>query len=93
MSTHRAARNVLYIKLGFVAVFAVAVALIWSYQLTVARPRAVCLAQAGGHWMSKTRTCAVSAQEACEAHGGWWEPRDKICARVISVPALTGRSK
>jgi len=90
---NRADRNVLRIKLVFVAVFAVAVALIWRHQLTVVRPRTACLAQVGGQWMSKTRTCVISAQEACEARGGWWEPRDKICARVVSVPALTGRTK
>ena len=89
----RADRTILRIKLAFVAVFVVAVALIWRHQLTVERPKAACLAQAGGQWISKTRTCAVSPQDACEAQGGWWEPMDKICGRVVSVPAITGRTK
>jgi hypothetical protein len=35
----------------------------------------------------------VWPQKACEKRGGhWWAPRFHACARVVSIPMLTGRS-
>ena len=87
----RAERRVLNIKIGFVAAFAVIVAGVWWYQLSVARPKAVCLARPGGQWEPKTRACKVTPESACEAGGGWWDPKDGICAKVVSIPSITGR--
>ncbi len=87
----RANRTVLLVKLVFLGIFAAACAGIWWYQLAVARPRAVCLAQPGAEWTARTKTCRVPPEYACEHGGGWWEPTTRTCARVISIPALTGR--
>ncbi len=87
----RAARNVLIIKLLFVGVFAAACAGIWWYQLQVARPRAECLKHPGAEWFPKTHACAAPPSAACEAAGGWWDPRDRLCARVVHIPDFTGR--
>ena len=91
MSTRRAARNVLLIKILFVGVFAVCCAGVWWYTLSIARPRAACLSQPGAQWMPRTRTCTVPPGASCEAGGGWWEPTTKTCARVVSVQSFTGR--
>jgi len=87
----RAESRILVIKLVFVAVFAVLCASVWWYQLQVAKPRAACLAQPGGQWFARTRTCQVPPGAACEAAGNWWDPVSRSCARVVSVPAFTGR--
>ena len=87
----RANRTVLLVKLAFLAVFAAACVGIWWYQLAIARPRAACLSQPGGQWNGKTGTCRVPPDYACEHGGAWWEPTTGTCARVISVPAFTGR--
>ena len=87
----RAERNILFIKLAFVAVFAIACAGIWWYELTIARPRAECLRQPGAEWYQKTRTCTVPPSAACEAAGNWWDPMSHTCARVVHIPDFTGR--
>ncbi len=91
MSTRRASRNVLTIKLVFVAIFACACAGVWWYTLDVVRPRAACLTRPGATWMPRTRTCAVPPGAACEAAGNWWDAQTKTCAHVVSVQSFTGR--
>ena len=87
----RANRTVFLVKLAFLAVFAAACAGIWWYQLAIARPRAQCLGTPGGVWNDAARPCKISPAAACERNGGWWEPTTKTCARVISIPAFTGK--
>ncbi len=87
----RADRNVLIIKLVFVAVFAGACALIWWYQLSIARPRARCLARPGAVWFAKSKVCQVPPSALCEATGNWWDPVTKTCARVVHIPDFTGK--
>ena len=87
----RSARNILAIKLGFLVVFAVACAFIWWHQLNVVRPRQACLQTPGAEWFPKSRVCRVPPEFTCERNGGWWEPQTKTCARVLSIPDITGR--
>ncbi len=87
----RPMRSYSALKLVFVALFGVAVAVIWWYQLTAVRPKVDCLNKPGGAWNAKTRVCKVSRELACEQSGGWWDPLDKLCAKVVSVPSITGR--
>jgi hypothetical protein len=56
------------IKLFFLAVFAVACALIWGYEVFYVQPR-----------------------DRCEAHGDWWDWRDRVCAVPMPIWAITGR--
>ena len=87
----RADRNVLVIKLVFLAVFAVICSALWWYHLTISEPRADCFSRPGGEWVIKTHVCRVTPESACEANGGWWEPKSKTCAKVVYVPNFTGR--
>ena len=88
---NRGARNVLYVKLIFVVIFAVLVAGVWWYQLAIGRPRMRCLRTPGGEWSAKTRTCHVPPSFACERGGGWWDAKDGLCAKVVNIPDITGR--
>jgi hypothetical protein len=87
----RAERNVLIIKLVALAVFAVITAALWWYHLQVVEPRNACLSKPGGEWVDKTRTCRVTAESACEAGGGWWDPKDKACGKVVYIPSIIGK--
>ncbi len=93
MSRSRAERNVLTIKLVFLAIFAVLCAAVWWYHLAISEPRANCLAKPGGEWFPKTHICRTTPQSICEANGGWWEPQSKTCARVVYVPNITGKRR
>ena len=88
----RAERNVLILKLVFVAIFAVICAGIWWYELSIARPRAQCLSRPGAEWFPKTKVCRVPPSALCEAAGNWWDPVSKTCARVVHIPDFTGRA-
>lgn len=87
----RAERNVLMVKLVFVAVFAAACAGLWWYQLSIARPRAQCLGRPGAEWFPRTKVCHVPPSAACEATGNWWDPVTGTCARVVRIQDFTGR--
>ncbi len=91
MGSRRSRRAELIIKLGAVALFAVGCALIWWYELSVSRPKAICLQRPGAVWSAKDHKCRVTAQAACESNGGWWDAMDGICAKVVSIPSITGR--
>ncbi|MEI9964124.1 MAG: hypothetical protein WDM92_04890 [Caulobacteraceae bacterium] len=78
---NRGARNVLIVKMVFVAVFAVLVAGVWWYQLAVGRPHAACQRTPGGQWDGKTRTCRVPPSFTCEQNGGWWSLRAESAPR------------
>ena len=87
----RAARNVLMIKLGFLALFAAACAGMWWHHLAVVRPRAECLSKPGAEWLPGSRVCRIPQSYLCEKNGGWWEPTSKVCAKVLRIPDITGR--
>jgi hypothetical protein len=87
----RADRNILRLKLIFVALFALAAAGVWAYQVKVVMPRDRCASQQGV-WDSKARRCTFPPSARCEAGGGWWEPKTKTCAKVFDVPSFTGRT-
>lgn len=87
----RADRNVLTIKLVFVAVFACACAAIWWYEFGVERPKVQCLSKPGAEWFPKTHVCKVPPSALCEATGNWWDPVSKTCARVVHIPDFTGK--
>ena len=84
-------RTILWIKLAFVALFAVICAGMWWYELRVQRPMQLCRQTPGAVWFPKTRSCHVPENVACEQGGGWWEPQSRTCARVINIPELTRR--
>ena len=84
-------RNMLIIKLAFVGLFGAACAGIWWYELAIGRPRLICLQTPGGEWQAAARACRVPPQYTCEKGGGWWEPISKTCAKVVSIPSITGR--
>ena len=87
----RAERNVLVIKLVFLAIFAVICAGLWWYHFSISEPREACFARPGGVWYVKERICRVTPESACEANKGWWEPVSRTCAKVVYVPNFTGR--
>jgi hypothetical protein len=33
----------------------------------------------------------VWPRDQCEGHGGWWEPKERICATPIAISSITGR--
>ena len=84
-------RNILVAKLVVGAILAGVTGWIWWYELAVARPKAVCLGTPGGQWNEAQRSCQVGAEYTCEKSGGWWEPVSKTCAKVVSIPSITGR--
>src|SRR3569623_3838220 len=86
----RADRNILRLKLIFVAVFALAGVGIWGYHLLVVIPRDKCASEQGV-WEAKARRCTFPPSARCEAGGGWWEPKTQTCAKVVVVPSFTGR--
>ena len=90
---NRAARNVLTVKLVFLAIFLVICGALWWYTLSVAQPRKACLAHPGAEWFPKTGICRVTPENACESRGGWWDPESKTCARVVYVPSITGKKR
>ena len=82
----------LWIKVAAILVLGVLYAVLWWRQLAIERPRRACLATAGAVWEARTRSCRLPPQAQCEKGGGWWEPYSKTCAKVISVPAFTGKA-
>lgn len=34
---------------------------------------------------------AVIPAKRCEAGGGWWEPKSRVCASPLYLPNITGR--
>ncbi len=87
---YRPQRNVLIIMLTGVAVTVGILAYAWWYTAAVDHPMRACQAQ-NGDWNSQTHVCRIGPDITCEKNGGWWDPISKSCARVINVPAFTGR--
>ncbi len=81
----------LWIKLAAILVLGVIYAALWWRQIAIERPKKQCLATAGAAWDDKAHICRLGPQAQCEAGGGWWEPYGKTCAKVISIPSITGR--
>ncbi len=87
----RAHRNVLIIQMVGVAVTIVFLGWCWWYAANVDHPMRACKARDGGIWNAQTHICRIAPDVTCEQNGGWWDPMSKSCARVVSVPAFTGK--
>ncbi len=86
-------RTSLWIKIGAIFVLLLIYAGLWWRQTVVDRPQRECLALPGAVWQPKTHSCQLSPQALCEKGGGWWEPQGRSCAKVVSIPELTGRPR
>ena len=87
----RAHRNVLRIMLVGAAGGVGILLAIWWYGDTIDKPMRACESRQGGVWNARTHVCRIAPDVSCEQHGGWWEPMSKTCAKVVSVPSITGR--
>ena len=51
----------------------------------------VALAAVAG-WFVYQQLFVAGPIKACEKHGGWWDPKDHVCAHVLYIPNITHRS-
>lgn len=45
-----------------------------------------------GVWFVYQQFFVLGPVRACEKHGGWYDPKDHVCAHVLYLPNITHRN-